>query len=62
MCHPGYRDVDLERTGTRLLAERETEIQGLTARSVRNFVASGGIQLCSYKDFVASTQWTEVAA
>jgi hopanoid biosynthesis associated protein HpnK len=62
MCHPGYRDVELERTGTRLLTERETEIQGLTARSVRNFVASGGIQLWNYKDFVALTQWTEVAA
>ena len=62
MCHPGYRDVELERTGTRLLTERETEIQGLTARSVRNFVASGGIQLLNYKDFVDSTQWTEVAA
>jgi len=62
MCHPGYRDVDLERTGTRLLTERETEIQGLTARSVRNFVTSGCIQLLNYKDFVDSTQWTEVAA
>jgi len=62
MCHPGYRDVELERTGTRLLTERETEIQGLTARSVRNFVASGGIQLWNYKDFAALTQWTEVAA
>ena len=62
MCHPGYRDVELERTGTRLLTERETEIQGLTARSVRNFLASGGIQLWNYKDFVALTQWTEVAA
>ncbi len=62
MCHPGYRDVELERTGTRLLTERETEIQGLTARSVRNFVASGGIQLWNYKDFVELTQWTEVAA
>jgi len=62
ICHPGYRDVELERTGTRLLTERETEIQGLTARSVRNFLASGGIQLWNYKDFVALTQWTEVAA
>ena len=62
MCHPGYRDVDLERTGTRLLTQRETEIQGLTAVSVKNLVRAGGIQLGNYKDFVDSTQWAEVAA
>jgi hopanoid biosynthesis associated protein HpnK len=62
MCHPGYRDVDLERTGTRLLTQRETEIQGLTAVSVKNLVRAGGIELGNYKDFVDSTQWAEVAA
>jgi predicted glycoside hydrolase/deacetylase ChbG (UPF0249 family) len=62
MCHPGYRDVDLERTGTRLLAQRETEIHGLTAFSVKNCVVSGDIQLWNYKDLVALTQWTEVTA
>jgi predicted glycoside hydrolase/deacetylase ChbG (UPF0249 family) len=62
MCHPGYRDVDLERTGTRLLTEREIEIQGLTAASVRNLVLSGDIRLLNYKEFVESTQQTCVAA
>lgn len=62
MCHPGYRDIDLERTRTRLLAQREIEIQGLTAVSVKNLVVSEGIQLGTFKDFVASTQQTSVAA
>lgn len=62
MCHPGYRDIDLERTRTRLLTQREIEIQGLTARSVKNLVVSEGIQLGTFNDFVASTQQTYVAA
>src|SRR4029077_10322254 len=62
MCHPGYRDVDLERTGTRLLTEREIEIKGLTAASVRNLVVSGDIRLLNYKEFVDSIQQTCVAA
>ena len=62
MCHPGYRDVDLERTGTRLLSQREIEIQGLTAVSVRNLVVSGGIRLLNYKEFVELTERTRVAA
>jgi predicted glycoside hydrolase/deacetylase ChbG (UPF0249 family) len=62
MCHPGYRDVDLERTGTRLLDQREIEIQGLTAGSVKNLVRAGGIQLWNYKAVVDLTQRTDVAA
>jgi len=62
MCHPGYRDIDLERTRTRLLTQREIEIQGLTAVSVKNLVVSEGIQLGTFNDFVASTQQTYVAA
>jgi len=62
MCHPGYRDVDLERTRTRLLTQREIEIQGLTAPSVKNLVASGGIKLSNYKELFELTQRTDVAA
>jgi hopanoid biosynthesis associated protein HpnK len=62
MCHPGYRDVDLERTGTRLLTQRETEVQGLTSVSVKNLAVSRSIQLWNYKDFAELAQWTEVAA
>jgi len=62
MCHPGYLDVDLERSGTRLLTEREVEIQGLTAASVRNLVESTGIQLLNYGEFVESTEPAWVGA
>jgi predicted glycoside hydrolase/deacetylase ChbG (UPF0249 family) len=56
MCHPGYCDVNLERSRTRLLTQREIEIQGLTAVSVKNLVVSGGIQLWNYKEFVKLTR------
>jgi predicted glycoside hydrolase/deacetylase ChbG (UPF0249 family) len=62
MCHPGYRDVELEKTGTRLLIQREIEIEGLTAASIKNFAVSRGIQLWNYKDFVEMTQRTYMAA
>jgi predicted glycoside hydrolase/deacetylase ChbG (UPF0249 family) len=56
MCHPGYCDVNLERSRTRLLTQREIEIQGLTAVSVKKLVVSGGIQLWNYKEFVKLTR------
>ena len=62
MCHPGYHDFNLERTGTRLLTQREIEIQGLTADSVKNLAIPGGIQLWNYKEFVESTRRTYSAA
>jgi hopanoid biosynthesis associated protein HpnK len=49
MCHPGYLDTDLVRAGTRLLAQREIEIQALTAPPVRTLVDDRGIQLISYR-------------
>jgi predicted glycoside hydrolase/deacetylase ChbG (UPF0249 family) len=62
MCHPGYRDVELEKTGTRLLTQREMEIEGLTAASIKNFVVSRGIGLWNYKDFAELDQRTYMAA
>jgi predicted glycoside hydrolase/deacetylase ChbG (UPF0249 family) len=62
MCHPGYRDVELERTGTRLLTQREIEIHALTATSVMNLVVAGGIRLCNYRDTVELTQRMLAAA
>jgi predicted glycoside hydrolase/deacetylase ChbG (UPF0249 family) len=62
MCHPGYRDVDLETTGTRLLTQREIEIEGLTGGSIKDFVESRGIQLWNYGDFVEVTQRSYMAA
>ena len=48
MCHPGYLDGDLAKTGTRLLAQREIEVRALTAREVRKLAGDRGIQLISY--------------
>ena len=62
MCHPGYLDADLVRAGTRLLTEREVELQGLTAPQVRKLVANLGIQLASYKDLAGLAQESVAAA
>jgi len=56
MCHPGYRDTDLFHSGTRLLAQREVEIQALTAPGVKKAVADRGIQRVSYGHFVLHAQ------
>jgi predicted glycoside hydrolase/deacetylase ChbG (UPF0249 family) len=52
MCHPGYVDADLAKSGTRLQASRRTELEILTDTGVRNLVASQGIRLIDYA-FVA---------
>jgi len=52
MCHPGYADADLAKSGTRLQASRQTELEILTDTGVRNLVASQGIRLIDYA-FVA---------
>jgi len=49
MCHPGYLDGDLVRSGTRLLGQREVEIRALTAPTVKRLVADRGIELISYE-------------
>ena len=49
MCHPGYADEELRRTGTRLQNSRQTELQILTDTRIRKLVASRGIRLISYK-------------
>ena len=49
MCHPGYADEELRRTGTRLQESRQTELHILTDTSIRKLVASRGIRLISYK-------------
>jgi hopanoid biosynthesis associated protein HpnK len=50
MLHPGLCDPDLERTGTRLLRQRETELEGLLAPGVRSAVEERGIRLISYRE------------
>src|SRR6266481_2938819 len=48
MCHPGYADVALQKTQTRLQDSRQTELQILTDTGIRNLVASLGIRLIDY--------------
>jgi chitin disaccharide deacetylase len=48
MCHPGYADAELARTGTRLLGEREIEAFALRSRLVRGLIEDSGIRLVNY--------------
>lgn len=48
MCHPGYADEALQKSATRLRASRETELEILTDKRIRNLVASLGIRLIDY--------------
>ena len=48
MCHPGYADAELAKSGTRLQASRQTEVDILTDIGIRNLVASQGIRLIDY--------------
>lgn len=48
MCHPGYADEELRRTGTRLQKSREMELEILTDTRIRKLVATRGIRLISY--------------
>lgn len=49
MCHPGYVDEDLRKSGTRLLESRQTELEILTDKSIRKSVADLGIRLINYE-------------
>jgi predicted glycoside hydrolase/deacetylase ChbG (UPF0249 family) len=52
MCHPGYVDADLRKSGTRLQDSRRLEVEILTDKGIRNLVAERGIRLIDYA-FVA---------
>ena len=62
MCHPGYPDSSLARTGTRLLAERETECRALMSPEVRRLAESENIQFINYREFVQAAEASELAA
>jgi predicted glycoside hydrolase/deacetylase ChbG (UPF0249 family) len=49
MCHPGYVDEELQKTGTRLQESRQTELEILTDGRIRKLVATRGIRLISYR-------------
>jgi chitin disaccharide deacetylase len=48
MCHPGYLDDSLKAIPTRLLIEREVELQALTQPGLREGLSARGIQLIHY--------------
>lgn len=50
MCHPGYVDSALRQTPTRLLAQRELELQVLTQSEIKQLIADRGIQLTNYRN------------
>jgi hopanoid biosynthesis associated protein HpnK len=50
MCHPGYVDHDLRRTPTRLLFQRERELELLTGPQVRDVLKQYGVTLISYRN------------
>jgi len=62
MCHPGYVDVELVRTGTRLLGERETETSALRSRFIRSFLAGSGIRLVNYNALAVLSHSSAAAA
>src|SRR6202046_1229395 len=50
MLHPGICDVDLARSGSRLIEQRETEMQGLLDPDVRSALIERDIRLISYRE------------
>jgi len=50
MCHPGYPEASLVKTGTRLIAQREVECRALISRRIKDRVRGEGIELISYRD------------
>ena len=52
MCHPGYADSALRETGTRLVAQRERELEALTRPETWKLVGVLGIQLINYAELM----------
>jgi len=50
MSHPGYVDEALARTPTRLLGQRQRELEALTDPTVKDLIARNDIQLISYRE------------
>jgi chitin disaccharide deacetylase len=62
MCHPGYVDAELARTGTRLLGERQIEAFALRRGFIRRFLAGSGIRLVNYKALAVLSHSSAAAA
>jgi chitin disaccharide deacetylase len=62
MCHPGYADAGLAKTGTRLLVEREVETLALCSPLIKRLLKDSGIRLVNYQALAGLTQCGAVAA
>ena len=62
MCHPGYVDSLLAKTGTRLLAQREIESCALMSPRIRQLAISEGVQLVSYREFAGAVDGSGATA
>jgi len=50
MVHPGLCDAELRMSGSRLLQEREMELEGLLDAGVRSAIKERGVRLISYRE------------
>lgn len=50
MLHPGVCDAELASTGSRLLRQRETELEGLLDPDVRSAIEERGVRLITYRE------------
>src|SRR5262249_19157355 len=50
VCHPGYADQDLRAVRTRLVEERQVELDALTSDETRKAINDHGIELISYAE------------
>lgn len=53
VCHPGHNDAELEAIKTRLRQSRVEELKVLTSTAAREALNQRGIELISYREFVA---------
>jgi len=54
MCHPGYVDATLERVETRLVRQREMELEAVASPAGRDLAARLGIELVTYRALAAA--------
>jgi predicted glycoside hydrolase/deacetylase ChbG (UPF0249 family) len=62
MCHPGYADAALAKTGTRLLVAREVEMFALCSPLIKRILAGSGARLVNYQALAGLPQSGAVAA
>jgi len=54
VCHPGYKDADLQGIQTRLRESHEQELRILTSQSTRDLLAANGVEMVSFRDLAGA--------